>query len=204
MMPTLSDKDRLALRRGGIAMALMLSWMLGLRPAISSFRDLSDQVEAQRATLVRELAVLSSINSYADAVELSGDQLLEVSSRLFGGETDGVAAAYLAEYVQSAARSGRALLNRLDPTEAQVAYEGLNALSVSVHGESDVEGLVTLLYLLEGGEKLVHITDLRIQASRGASDMEVITFQFLVTGFQLDSFADADGRARPAALQVDS
>jgi len=200
MTGRLSSRDERALRIGGIAVGALCLVMFGMRPLASTLRELSGSVAVEREMLTRELEIVAAEPYYMEALEDGGERLLAAAPRLFGGETNGVAAAYVAEYVQDAARASRSLITRFEPDGVEPVADGVESLSGTVHGESDLQGLLTLLYLLEGGEKLLHITDLRITATRGLSrvsaDMEVISFEFGVTGYQLIPFAPLAARAR--------
>ena len=195
----LSGRDRRALTVG--AAAAVLGFNFAVKPAFAAYKGLRSAIDEERALLVRELEVLEAVPTLAEGMEVGGERLLSAVTRMFAGDTDGMASAFLAEYVQDAARASRVLISRLDPAGTESVGPGLESLSASVHGESDLEGLLTLLYRLEGGEKLVQVSDLHIRAARTnavvPADMEVISFELKVTGFQLISFEQA---AAPAGV----
>jgi hypothetical protein len=208
MRLTVSARDRRALILGAVAAVALLGFNFAVRPGVAKIRQLSDTLDEERALLVRELELLAATPAYADGVEAGGERLLAAAPRLFGGDTDGLASAYLAEYVQEAAGSRRTLITRLDPGGSEPVGAGLESVSAVVHGESDLEGLLTLLYVLEGGEKLVQVSDLRIQTARAnptlPPPMEVISFEMRVTGFQLLPFAPDDGQPEEMGVEVES
>ena len=82
------------------------------------------------------------------------------------GDDEGAAAAALAGYLRRTAQAAGANLTRVEPAAAAEAGSGVRALPVAVTGESDLEGLLTFLQLLESGPKLVHVRDLRLEAAR--------------------------------------
>lgn len=204
----LSARDRRALTLGTVAAAAFLVFNFGVRPGVAKVRQLSDTIAEERALLVRELELLAATRAYADGVEAGGERLLAAAPRLFGGDTDGLASAYLAQYVQEAAGSRRTLITRLDPGGSEPVGAGLESVSAVVHGESDLEGLLTLIYVLEGGEKLVQVSDLRIQTARidptVPPPMEVISFEMRVTGFQLLSFDPDHAPPEATGVEVES
>lgn len=185
----LSARDRRALRLGAWLLAPALVWMLGGRPYLATLNEASARLAAERNLLGRELEVLAEVGQYPQALERGAEQLMKLAPRFFGGETSGIASAALARYVQSGARLSRVLLTRLEPGPADPVADGIIALPLHVQGETDLEGLLTLLHSLESEAKLVRIAELRIQdASRGGNDLdgiEVLSFEFMVTGFQL-------------------
>ena len=81
-------------------------------------------------------------------------------------------------------------------------------LSTIVHGESDLEGFLTLLYLLEGGEKLVQVSDISIRTTRSnpasPPPMEVISFEMRVTGFQLHFGDPHDATAKHGTPEAEA
>jgi hypothetical protein len=208
MRLTVSARDRRALILGAVAAVALLGFNFAVRPGVAKIRQLSDTLDEERALLVRELELLAATPAYADGVEAGGERLLAAAPRLFGGDTDGLASAYLAEYVQEAAGSRRTLITRLDPGGSEPVGAGLESVSAVVHGESDLEGLLTLLYVLECGEKLVQVSDLRIQTARAnptlPPPMEVISFEMRVTGFQLLPFDPDDGQPEVTGVEVES
>ena len=201
-MSTLSSRDRRALTLGATALAVLLTVNLVLRPLLARVDDLSSAIAEEQSLLTRELELLASVPSLEKGLELGGKRLQAARPRLFEGSTEGLASAYLAEYVQEAAESRRTLISRLDPGGVETLEGGFETVSAIVHGESDLEGFLTLLYLLEGGEKLVQVSDLSIRTARSnpasPPPMEVISFEMRVTGLQLGS-APSDNEATPDA-----
>jgi hypothetical protein len=188
---TLSSRDRRALALGAFTLGPMLIWALAVGPYLRGIADLADQLAAEREVLRRELEILGSAASYPAAVEEAAGRLLATAPRLFGGENSAVASAALAQHLQMLAERDRVLLTRLEPLPATEAGTGVIALPLRVHGETDLQGLLTLLHGLETSAKLVRVEDLRVQGSRGSAaradqDIEVLSFEFLATGYMLE------------------
>jgi len=190
MMSTLSSRDRRALTLGAAALTVLLTLNLVLRPLLARMDELSSAIAEEQSLLSRELELLGAMPSLEEGLELGGKRLHAARPKLFDGSTEGLASAYLAEYVQEAAESRSTLISRLDPGGVESLGGGFETVSAIVHGESDLEGFLTLLYLLEGGEKLVQVSDLSIRTTRSnpasPPPMEVISFEMRVTGVQLD------------------
>jgi hypothetical protein len=102
---------------------------------------------------------------------------------------------------------GGAHVTRVEPAASRDAGGGITALPVAVIGESDLEGLLTFLHMLETGPKLVNVDELKIESANGGAPVaagaayaatpfytpsgapggqpEVISFRFTATGFTL-------------------
>lgn len=211
--PKLTQRDRRAIWIGAAVLAPGLAWSLAAVPYLAAVADARDRLEAERALLGRELRLVASAADYPAAFDAGAERLLAAVPRLMGGDDDGAAAAALAGYLRRLAAVGGANLTRVEPAAAYDAGGGVRALPAGVTGETDLEGLLTFLQLLESGPKLVHVEDLRLEAS-GAStpalapyanspfwspeaQPEVITFRFTATAFAL--FAPGEGAAAPPA-----
>lgn len=190
--PTLGDRDRRALLLGLAVLAPALIWALVLSPYLGAVRTAGERVVGERELLRRELELLARAAEYPLAFEQGSARLLEAARTTFAGDNPAMASAALAQYVQAEARASRVLLTRLEPLPAEEAGPDLISLPLRVHGETDLEGLLTLLQTLERGSKLVRVDDLRIQGVRTAAaavdgDFEVLSFEFVCTGFAFES-----------------
>lgn len=206
--PSLAPRDRRALLVGGPVLAAGLAWVLGVAPALGALQRATAQLAAERDLLERETALLAAVPRFEAARAAGSAQLLQAARRLFGGADERVAGTDLAQYLQAGASASRVLLTRVDPAPPREAGPGLLALALRVQGESDLQGVLTLLYSLESGLRLVRIDDLRLQAPRGrtaaaADAPEVLHVQFTATGYMLAQPADrpapppAAGRGAP-------
>jgi len=189
-MPTLSARDRRALLLGGLILGPALLWALVAAPYLRAVSYASERLIAERELLRREVELLATADEDPAALEVGAERLLEVAKRLVGGENPAVANAAHAQYLQTVARDSRVLITRMEPLAAEEAGIGLVALPLRVQGETDLEGLMTLLHSLEAGSKLVSVENLRIQglrtaAAAGSADAEVLTFEFTTSGFML-------------------
>lgn len=211
--PSLSERDRRAVTWGGAILVPALAWALVVSPYLAALGEARAGLEQDRALLRREMELLAGSAGYRRAFEDGAEKLLAAAPRLMGGDDDGAAGAAVAGYLRRLARMGGVHVTRLEPAPSRDAGGGVTALPVGVSGEADLEGLLTLLQMLEAGPKLVNVDELRIEASGNsaagaapatayggqpfytpagvpAEQPEVITFRFTATGFTL---------ARPAA-----
>ena len=218
--PRLTPRDRRAVLIGAAVLVPGLLWSLVASPYLSAVADANERLAAERGLLRRELELLASASEYPKAFDAGAERLLKAAPRLMGGEDDGSASAAMAGYVRRLARMGGANLTRVEPAAAFDAGGGVRALPVAVTGETDLEGLLTFLQLIESGPKLVHVQELRLEAAGGPAPMaayaaptpfytpgnaqpEVITFRFTATAFTLASSKGA-AAADPAAVEGDS
>ncbi|HEU4556781.1 MAG TPA: type II secretion system protein GspM [Longimicrobium sp.] len=221
--PALTPRDRRAITWAGAVLAPALAWALVVSPYLGALGEAKDRLEQDRALLRREMELLAESSDYRRAFDDGAEKLLAAAPRLMGGEDDGAASAAVAGYLRRLARMGGAHVTRVEPGPSRDAGGGVTALPVGVSGESDLEGLLTFLQMLEAGPKLVDVADLRIEAAGSsaagaapamayggqafytpggtpAAPAEVITFRFTATGFTLTQSAkqgSAEADAEP-------
>jgi hypothetical protein len=205
--PNLSPRDRRALLLGGALLVPALFFVLVVSPYLDALGTARERLEQDRAVLRRELALLSEAADYPRVFDEGAERLLTAAPRLMGGDDDAAAAAAVAGYVRRLGRMAPANVTRVEPAPSRDAGGGVTALPVAVSGEADLEGLLTLLHMLETGPKLVDVSELRIESSAvpaageaggpaysptpfytpgGAGvQPEVLTFRFTATGFTL-------------------
>jgi hypothetical protein len=220
-MPRLEGRDRRAVLLGGAVVGPALLWVFALAPYLGAVRDASTRLETERLRLRGDLELLASASEYPKAFDAGAERLLAAAPRLMSGDDEGAAVAALAGYVRRMATAGGANLTRVEPQAPRQAGGGVRALPVGVTGETDLEGLLTFLQLLETGPKLLHVQELRMEAANaggaaqpagGAAYLaapatyaqdpgaqpEVITFHFTATAFTLAQPADS-ASAEPAS-----
>lgn len=211
--PTLSPRDRRALFFGACILVPSLLWTLAVAPYLDAVADARDRLATERGLLRREMQLLASGSGYPAAFDSGAARLLGAAPRLMGGADERAATATLAGSLRRLSTMGGANLTRVEPAAAFDAGGGVRGLPVGVAGESDLEGLLTLLQLLESGPKLVHVRELRLEAANAPVPMgaayaaapyyaasagpEVLTFRFTATAFTLatDSAAERESGA---------
>jgi len=193
-LSTLGSRDRRALLLGGPVLLTGLCWMLVVSPYARAVREVSDRLTAERELLAREFGLLANAGAFQAAIDSGSARLIEAAPRLFGGESEAMAGAALARYLESGATESKAVLARLEPGPARVVGVGIKALPAHAQGETDLWGLLLLLYSLEAGQKMVRIEGLRIRSQRGravrSQDYEALSFEFTVTGYMLEAAFD--------------
>lgn len=206
----ITPRDRKAIRLGAAILVPGLLWAFALAPYLQALQSQQARLADERGLLARELELLGQARGFRGAFDRGARTLLAVAPRLTGGDDDAAAGAAVAGYVRRLAQMGGANVTRVDPGPARDAGGGLAALPVAVTGEADLEGLMTLLQMLETGPKLVRVDQLKIEAQDGPAvggasysptpffvapggGSEVIRFTFTATGYAL-----ATGRPLPA------
>lgn len=193
----LSARDRRAALIGAVALGAGVAWSLAVAPYVAAVRDATARLEVERQVLARELGIIAEAARYrADATE-STAEFMRAATRLFGGGGQEVAAANLAQYLRGVAEVCRVFLRRVDLGAPAPAGTGLVALPVHVAGESDLEGILSLLHALEYGGKLVRVDSLRVTLPRRGAvaadgEPEVLEFAFTATGYLLESAEQED------------
>jgi hypothetical protein len=190
----LSARDRRALLLGGAGLAIVLAWSLVVSPYLQAVADARARLEAVREVVGREHQLLADARHFGRTWEAGAARLLETAPALFGGDSDGAAGAALAGYIQQAARQERVYVAQVEPLPTASAGGGLVALGVRVRGESDLEGLLRFLDLLEAGPKLIRIPQLQVDratARTAANQTGVLTFSLTATGYTLPEQATA-------------
>jgi hypothetical protein len=220
-IPAMGPRDLRAIRIGAGLLAPALAWSLAISPWLAAEADARDRLATERGLLRRELQLLASASSYPRAFDAGAATLLAAAPRLMSGGDEGAASAALAGYLRRMAGAAGANLTRVEPAPSTEAGGGVRALPIAVTGESDLEGLLTLLRALESGPKLLSIRDLHLEAaatpSQGSSatpvytaftaaatqQAEVITFRFTATAFTLAAPPDSASASPPQVVAVD-
>ncbi|HEV2148328.1 MAG TPA: GspMb/PilO family protein [Longimicrobiaceae bacterium] len=206
--PALSARDRRALRLGALLLVPALLWVFAVGPYLRALDQAETRLEAERSLLLRERDLLVAARAYPEEFEAGAELLLEEAKRLVPGEDVGAAGPHFATYVRRLARIGAVRAKRMELEPPRPAGGGITAIPLRLSGESDLEGVLTLLHLLETGPQLVHVERLRIEGGRsepawGAvnADMpEVLSFEMSVSGFTLAAPREPsaeEGESRP-------
>ncbi len=186
----LSERDRRALRWGALVLAPALLWFLVVSPWIDAVQTRQDRLQTRRSLHRAELDLLAAGDAYPEAVRTGARRLARAAPRLLDSRGEGVAAAALTQFVEDRARAARVHLTGTDPRPPERADGSLLAVPLEVTGESDLQGILSLLEAMEtGGGKLLRADGLRIRApgrARGESS-GALTFRVRVTGYMLSA-----------------
>ncbi|MDH3496500.1 MAG: type II secretion system protein GspM [Gemmatimonadota bacterium] len=202
-IPPLSPRDRRAVGVGAILLGPLIVWVGVVSPYLRGAASARERLTAERELLARETELVAGAAAFAAAWGDGSQRLLAAAPRLFAGENPAVATAVLARYLHAASKMSRVLLTQVEPAPPVSAGPGLLALPLRVEGETDLEGIMSLLYTLEGGLKLVRVEGLHLRGLRTAGAMSpqepaVVHFSFTATGY---AFSDAAASEAPARLE---
>lgn len=195
-IPVLSPRDRRAVLLGALFLLPAAGWFWIARPFVRSLDQASARLSTERELLSREEALIAQAVTFPAAWEQGSERLVEVAPRLFVGDNPAVASAELAHYLQAGAQSSRVLLTQIEPGTPEEAGTGLIAVPLHVEGETDLEGLLSMLHGLEAGVRLVRVEDLTVQGLRTTAaispeEPQVLSFSFRATGFALSGVEEA-------------
>lgn len=156
----LSVRDRRALQRGAIVLVAALVYALGVRPSRERRAQLLEQLEAERAVLSRERAVIGARGPSDTAKSVAG------MPKLFTGVDATIASASLVDYLAGEAERHEVWLQQAVTTPPKSANGALVDLEVKVRAESDMRGLLRWLAALERGPMLSHVQSLDVRSGQ--------------------------------------
>lgn len=200
-LPSLTARDRRALRVGAWILAPVLLGTVVIRPWVTTVLASSAALVRERGLLARELRLVA--DSAADRRRLAAARaLLEASApQLFGGAEEVTASAELVRYVGTyAAESGLTLDHSETETVLDVDGKGRSApgrttddsrpdtsagrLRVTIGAHGDVDAIVDFLHGVERGPKLVRVEALAIgRAAEGTAPNDTeLSFTATISG----------------------
>lgn len=190
----LAVRDRRAIAIGAAVLALGLGTRAGVLPYLERVRAAEERVAREEELLARERRLLREARGLRAAFDSLGTQLIAGVPRLLRGGALASTQATLSRRLEEAARAAPAQLSRVEPLPPQPAGAGLLAVPLRVEGETDYEGLLSLLAELEAGPALFHVAELDVRGREqpvpgdptGTARTVVVAFRFTVTGFVLE------------------
>lgn len=162
----LSERDRRALRLGLAAVALLLAWALGVRPAWRAARAESRRLDDERALLARELGLLRDTARDAALARSARERLTTETSRLLDRADLLAASASLSAAVR---RIAEATDVRLQRTEAVVDGDSAD-VALELRADGDFASIVSFLRAVERSDRLVRVERLAIDRRVGTVD----------------------------------
>lgn len=180
----LSRRDRRALTVGVAALAAAVGYVGVLKPLWGTRGDLEERRRAALEYLVRYRDIVANSSSLVAAGDSARARRERLAPLTYGVEP-GSAMASLLDHVQRVAADSRVRMLRTSPVPGEPAAGGFQRIGVGLSCESDLAGLIDLLRALETGEKLVHVTRLRVEAVGEASSgtVQVLRFELTVEAF---------------------
>lgn len=168
-MITLGARDRRALRLGAIIIGAAALWAGIIRPSIERRAQLADLLEAERALLSRELAMVQRPITAGRAP--GRDSLARArGARFFAGDDDVIVTAQLVDYLGETARPREIWLQSAATRPARTETAGVRQLEVELRAEGDIAGVLRFLDAIEHGERTIRITDLDLRGEAMPAD----------------------------------
>lgn len=162
----LSERDRRAVRLGLLVLVPALFWVGAVRPWRAAWTETQDRLQAERALLARELALLDGTATPPGAADDVSTEADRVRRRLVEAPSAVLAEAQLTAELERLASGNRVLLEEirsLEPPRSASRPESVRAIRVAVRGESDLDGVMAFLQQLEESPLLLRIAELSIQ-----------------------------------------
>lgn len=161
----LSSRDRRALLLGTGVLVPALFFMFAAKPYLQALTDTRDELQRERQLLIRERTVLADTHTYPDLMDRTEVLLERHVPRLFSGSDEPTWTSAVADYVREVAVGNRVVVQSIEGRNARRIEGGLMAIEVEIDVVSDLEGLLSFLYVLEEGVKLVQLDQLSIERS---------------------------------------
>jgi hypothetical protein len=162
----LSHRDRRAVLLGIAVLAPALLYIVVVRPYFSALEQVRERVGAERALLAREEALLAAAPTLPREIEALGGALQRAELRLVRAATGPAAEAEVASYLENIAGLSRVLLQEMRAVElvrGVVESSAFPPVRLAVRGESDLEGVLTLLHRIESSPLLLRVASLSIE-----------------------------------------
>ena len=194
----MSPRDRRALLLGALVLTPPLFYIWGVRPYVAALSDTHQQLDAERDGLARERAAIAAARKSPELQHLADSAMRAAAPRLFEGRDDVMASAELAAYLGDVARARHVWLQDASTRPAVLLPSGVRALRVEIRAESDLQGVLSLLQVLETGPKLVRVERLDITHQPNRSEeggAETLALSATISGFAIP--ADAAGGTAP-------
>lgn len=185
-LPSITARDRRAVRLGALLLAPALAYGAIARPYVATRAALTAELEQERELLGRERSLLLSRDAVLAAGERAAANLQALTPLLFTGRDPTAQSGALAALLRRVADRSGVRVNDLRVPVTDSAVDGLQMLLVEFRGTSDLEGIATMLRELETGPRLVAIRRLIMSRTAGPGhddEVEAIDVALLVQGF---------------------
>lgn len=204
----MSERDRRALTFGAAALGILLAVRFLLLPYLASVRDHSTRLVAAQDALRTERRMIAETRGAAAAFEAASVRFLAAAPRLLSASSPTAAQTRLLEGIQKAVADLPARVDRVEALAVSPGGSGLTTVPIRVEGETDLEGLLTTLAVLEASPLLLRVEDLHIETRpptgftepSAPAPVEVLLFRFTMIGYLLSEDWDlADSTAEPVS-----
>jgi len=184
----MTPRDRRALLVGGIAVA---GAVLGLRilPWAVRRETAAHAILRERATLLaRTREEMASVPKLRDSAAVLSQALVALAPHILSGSTSAEAGADLSGRMNLAASRAPAKVERMDPLPDSSGDGRLGRVRVHAALETDVRGLVALIRAIDGGDDVLKLDELRVEALEPGTVQrgpEILKVEVTVTGWYI-------------------
>ena len=164
---SLNERDRRALRLGVLVLAPALLYVFAFKPYRARLVETRDQVQAERALLDRELALVARGPSLPTELKRAEMSVVLAEGRLVRAANVPMAEAELTEELEDMASSSRVLLQEIRGVALGRGEEpppGMRAIRLALRGESDLEGTATFLHRIETSKLVLRLREVSLEA----------------------------------------
>lgn len=199
----LSDRDRRALLVAAGAVAVTLFLELVAFPAYRGHRETTARLARESRQLRGDLRVVAEAKAATSVYRRGAERLLAAAPRTFPAPPRGTATRALLGRLRTLAEEAHVYVAEARPVQGEDGGDsGVRRLRASLVGETDFEGLITFLRLLEVDERLLAVDRLEARVPADSARVrgggaEVLTVGLRVVGFQLPRRDSAGPLASP-------
>lgn len=167
MFESLSTRDRRAVMIGAVILVPSLLYVYVARPIALAIADKRAAAVQQTDLLARERAVIELAPRFPAMRAEASQRLTSEVKRTITSEATVTASVKLADYVRQIGRAHEVLV--IDAAEApgDSLTPGVILLRLSVHGESDLRGILGFVRSIEAGSMHARVASLQIEKARG-------------------------------------
>lgn len=197
----LGERDRRVILLGIAVLALGAVVRMVWLPYFGRLREAEMAVVQEAGALRKERALVRAARTYRVAFDFAGERWLSMIPQLMRGESIASVQASLSQEIDDAARQASAYVSRIELLPPHPAGSGLVGIPMRLEGESDYEGLLSLLAVLEAGPTTLHVRDLEVRGREqtvgggmgSGPEITVLSFRFSVTAFVLQDESGPHG-----------
>jgi hypothetical protein len=167
MFESFSSRDRRAVMIGAVILVPSLLYVYAARPIARAIADKRTAAVQQTDLLARERAVIELAPRFP-ALRVEASQRLDAElKRTIKSEAAVTANVKLADYVRQIGRAHELLVTDAAEAPGDSLTPGVMLLRLSVHGESDLQGILGFLRAIENGSMHARVASLQIEKARG-------------------------------------
>jgi hypothetical protein len=163
----MADRDRRAIILGLAVLAPALLFVFVVKPYRAKLAEMKEQVSAERSLLERELALIAQGPTLPRELKAAEARVAVAEARLVKASNQPLAEAELTEALEEMSSESRVLLQEVRNVPLQRGEEppaGMGAIRLGIRGESDLEGVATLLHKIENSRLVMRLREVSLEA----------------------------------------